>query len=981
MRGAIIDRVWLDSACSAQDNRGHMFARGSGRTFAVSIVAAVLAAICARSAEAQADMATLAFSASIATFAAGTTTATTPTWFSGGGLAPGARIEVEALDNGVTGGVVRRHSLVLDARTLSAALMLPAGVYRVRAALSGYQSGAMAVTAMPGVRREVRIAFAPERGTSVTAVLATTVRVGDEYGTAHQVSFATDRIDALPSARTVWSLLDSAHPYVISDRIDGGGLTGGEPARFGGYGSAWSQTTYQLGGLDVTNLTSGGVPLFYPSLDGLDSVVVASAARGVESAGPGPVVTLVPRRVSDQWTGSIGGALTPRGLQGGAEGQGGSGSGGAGAGAGAGARVGAEVGAGAAPALARFDSWTDGSASAGGRVGRVGSRVGLFTAARVTSARWVERGDTTPLASDVRSFAAHLMSSRGAGDTDATLVVNDETRPYRGRARLAARDTREADRTMLAGVTWRQAGRWSFGGAYQRWSTEPLVAESALGGVVERLLDGPPRALLEAGPSSGRRVDLNTSVTAGSKRIWKGDHELSAGASVTDAAAEWARGPQPAFAELVDGLPARVWDVRRPAMSLRGATTLGTYVSDRMSLFPGFSLRAGVRLDVDRGAAKGAVEEIGWRTTSPRVSARWRTRPDGRLVFTSAYGRYAHRLNLDTLAAGDPAGPSGVVYRWDDNGDRRPAPSELTAVSAIGACCTSTSAGRIDPEIRRPTTREFVIGVEHGFGAWHWSVTGVDRRESNLLELAEVGLTASDYTVRLIGDPGIDLARPVSAPTLAISSRNASSFLRDASLLTNTVGPSSRYQGAEIAVERRVGAWRLYFGGMTYRAEAAGASRGYRADENDQGGLGEVRLDPNASLHARGRLFFDRAYVIKLSGDYRAPGDVQVGVASRYQDGQPFARVVVVEGLGQGTDIVPTYPRGGQRFTYTLTLDVRVRKGFTVGPRRVEIIAEAFNLLDRALEVEEDIVTGPAFRTVTAVQPPRAIRLGARVTF
>jgi hypothetical protein len=58
-----------------------------------------------------------------------------------------------------------------------------------------------------------------------------------------------------------------------------------------------------------------------------------------------------------------------------------------------------------------------------------------------------------------------------------------------------------------------------------------------------------------------------------------------------------------------------------------------------------------------------------------------------------------------------------------------------------------------------------------------------------------------------------------------------------------------------------------------------------------------------------------------------------------------------------------------------------VRKGFTVGPRRVEIIAEAFNLLDRALEVEEDIVTGPAFRTVTAVQPPRAVRLGARVTF
>jgi hypothetical protein len=45
------------------------------------------------------------------------------------------------------------------------------------------------------------------------------------------------------------------------------------------------------------------------------------------------------------------------------------------------------------------------------------------------------------------------------------------------------------------------------------------------------------------------------------------------------------------------------------------------------------------------------------------------------------------------------------------------------------------------------------------------------------------------------------------------------------------------------------------------------------------------------------------------------------------------------------------------------------------------VTADAFNLFDTANEVEEDVVTGPGFRTVTAVQPPRVIRLGLRLRF
>ena len=53
----------------------------------------------------------------------------------------------------------------------------------------------------------------------------------------------------------------------------------------------------------------------------------------------------------------------------------------------------------------------------------------------------------------------------------------------------------------------------------------------------------------------------------------------------------------------------------------------------------------------------------------------------------------------------------------------------------------------------------------------------------------------------------------------------------------------------------------------------------------------------------------------------------------------------------------------------------------TPGGRRASLILEVYNLLNTNNEVEEDEVSGPAFRDPTAVQPPRSVRLGLRVTF
>jgi hypothetical protein len=54
---------------------------------------------------------------------------------------------------------------------------------------------------------------------------------------------------------------------------------------------------------------------------------------------------------------------------------------------------------------------------------------------------------------------------------------------------------------------------------------------------------------------------------------------------------------------------------------------------------------------------------------------------------------------------------------------------------------------------------------------------------------------------------------------------------------------------------------------------------------------------------------------------------------------------------------------------------------FTIGPRRVTAILDAYNLFNQGLEVEEFPVTGATSRLTTAVQPPRVIQIGIRVPF
>ena len=128
----------------------------------------------------------------------------------------------------------------------------------------------------------------------------------------------------------------------------------------------------------------------------------------------------------------------------------------------------------------------------------------------------------------------------------------------------------------------------------------------------------------------------------------------------------------------------------------------------------------------------------------------------------------------------------------------------------------------------------------------------------------------------------------------------------------------------------------LHPGVTAGRSEGIAANRGFGPLENDAAVLGEVYIDPNARGHAQGRVFTERGYTIKTAGTYQFPHDTTFGLIGRYQDGQHFARLVILPGLNQGTEAVRAFRNGRTRFTFSMTVDARLQKGFAFGGRRAD---------------------------------------------
>jgi hypothetical protein len=768
-------------------------------------------------------------------------------------------------------------------------------------------------------------------------------------------SLTGDALADLPSGAMVFSLLDSAIPEVISDRVDAGSLTPGQPARLGAHGSSWTQTMFRIGEADVSDPDGSGTPLILPGVLAWQRMDVATGAMLLGTNAPGLAVTLVPRRPTTTWTRSF--ELF-------------------------GARPGllSRTATTDPPAIARLNTWTSGSVLASGPL--VPDRLGLLVEASWTKATSFSRDDTTRLTEKVASLFSHLVFTPTAQDEVRLIGWVQGTRsPFAHRLPFAQPAAAERATSVHVQSQWERRSRnadsmWTAFASYSaRRRTTDLQPVSSI--VTERLFEGPVPDLVAP-------LGTNRAWSIGSKLsplTWDRRHAPQAGITLSSGSVRVRTPFSVRVGELVDGVPARVWDYSAPAVSSDWRQmTLSAYVGDTVAIHPRVTLDGGLRFEWVSAGAPTNARRISWHDLFPSAGFRWALTDAGGIAALVRFNRYGYRLPLDVLAYGDSAAATANVYQWTPAG-ADPDVQQLGAlISRVGPGTGSDPTfNSIDPELTRPYINEMTLGFElRPNDQTILRITGIARQDGRLIGLVNTGVPPSAYIPFTLVDPGKDHA---GGQILTVYNRPPSAFGADQYLLTNPSGHHATFASAEVTVESTINQLFWLFGVTAGRSEGTSPNRGFLATENDHGLVGEVLTDPNAATNARGRPFTERGYTIKTAGIYHFPGDVRLGVAARYQDGQHFARLIIVPGLNQGVEAIRTSVNGKTRFTYTLTVDARLQKGFNLGGSRLTGVIDAYNLLNTGTEIEEFVVTGPLSRVTSAVQPPRSLHIGLKLSF
>jgi hypothetical protein len=805
-----------------------------------------------------------------------------------------------------------------------------------------------------------------------TAILlsARTHAQNADWSMGLESTYPAEFLADLPTSDNLFVVLETIQPSLISDRFSGGGLYTGQPSRIGGFLGSWSQTLFRVGDVNVTDSTGSGAPLLFPDLMFWHQIGVATASMPVDVNAAGLAVTLEPLRPTPQVAGAIHGVVSHFGLEGGTP------------------RT-------AAPAIARLNGWDRVAAFASGPV--IPDRVGAVVAATLTQGSQFSRDERSPVDASVRSALTQLVLTPGGSDEIRALGwLQSASSPFEYRGAFGQPDASTTETAAHLQATWRRRGQnvlpWRVFGGYTRRRRTPemmpgvegpaLTAASGASVILERLRDGPVSDIAAISTGIVDHWSIGARLTPSPTLAFGRTHTAEAGI-------ELGRHRSQAFSflsgnvgELVDSIPARLWRFSHPGVeSHRRELAIALHASDRIDLARRVALDVGLRVDALTGSADGAPNDVRWRTWMPRARVRWTVTDRWQTVVFAGYARSAYRLALDLLAIGDPAAPIADVFRWNRASGGAGADGPLVARAGPGTGGDSAFSA-LDPDLKRPTADEVVIGVNvRPRESLRLGLVGISRRERNLIGLVNIGAPDSAYSRFTIADPGADLLGSQDDRLVSVYDRLPATFGRDRYLLTNPSHEDATFDGLEASIQVATERFVLRGGATAAIAVASAANRGFGPLENDQSLAGELFANPNAATFARGRLFNDRAYTVKLAGVYKFPADVRLGAVARYQDGQPFARLLVFPNLNQGAEAVRAFPNGDSRFTFTGTLDVRLQKGFTFGGRRIAVLLDAYNVLNLANEVEERVTAAPDVRIATAVQPPRTFHIGVRATF
>ncbi|MDH7512613.1 MAG: carboxypeptidase-like regulatory domain-containing protein [Clostridiales bacterium] len=792
--------------------------------------------------------------------------------------------------------------------------------------------------------------------------------------------------EILPSAGNLWSVIENQDLSATTNRIDVGGMWADIPALFSSRGGvSWTQTTYLLNGMDVTDPYWRGTSLFHPNIFSLRFAQHSNGRHPVSLLSPGGYLDLMPKQGSSEFHGG----------------------------------------------LSAF--WSAPWMSSSNISPRL-EKEGLFENHRLNSFQQLNGQVSGPLVRDrlfLYAALSDLNLSRDIADFDvddkaslSSALLDLTYRLSRGSVELfwtgqvvrqptrgASRDVPLAstlDQKQFANVlqlVWKSMLKpnhyFQLGATCSQNRTDASFQETATSPHGLEVFTKIPSG---AAPAAGRDRRASFVLLGKGEALWgslaRVHHRLEYGLSfqhVSSSSEEDILGN--IHLHYFNGRPLEIARFKSPVNHSEKASQLDLFAQDTLTFPSLFSFSYGLHLVATRGwtpsSGDGTVADesqdlknqggrINWLNLSPRLCLSLPFSKNKSLMMRVSAARYYFHLPLYYLTYGNPGAAAIVVYAWDDanaNG-RFEEGEEGRLIRKEGPFYA-----RIDPHLERPFSDEYSMTITKVFKKnMALSLGGFYRETRRLAETVNIGVPLSAYDPFQIFDPGDDtIAGTHDDLRLTVYNQKKETLGQDFFLLTNQGEAKrvSRYRGLDLTLVKKSSRGSVFFFTATATEAIGTTSPGNTEWENDDGVIGSLYDHPNASIFSRGRLRFDRAYTARVGFSVPVAAGFTFAVLAKYYDGQPFARKIIIEGSNQGPFIVQAFYRGQARYEFNMTVDMRLEKAFTLGKARGRIILDCYNIFNLAQATEENEWTGPDFplRYATEVQSPRLFRLGLSYEF
>jgi hypothetical protein len=348
---------------------------------------------------------------------------------------------------------------------------------------------------------------------------------------------------------------------------------------------------------------------------------------------------------------------------------------------------------------------------------------------------------------------------------------------------------------------------------------------------------------------------------------------------------------------------------------------------------------------------------------------------DGKTALKFAANRYDQPIQMEFVGRLNPVAGTSDSRAWADqsqcaaksnigcdiNGDKIPQLNELGPSNGFALGNTSRYAG----DLKYPISNEYSAEVQRQLP---WSMVlsaGFTRHELRRnLGQRNMAVPASSYIQMVVTEATSGKQVTVYNQDPALKGKNDNLFSNEPSL-------DSIYSGWDFTLNKRMNhRWQLL----------GGASFGKTTGDI----LGGDLNNPNSKEFRYGIVGNDTPWSYKMSGVFELPFQISVSGTAQYYKGFPETTAVSVAssvGLTQGSQSIVVAPRADVRLPNTASLDMSIRKTFSVQGRKFEPRLDLYNLTNEATITNWLTTLGPTYHRASTVQQGRLIKVGFSTEF